>query len=175
MLKPKYWDQPGSKPYSNQKSWSNDYLTDPKIVKGLGRFDVDVCCPATMPWRTARRMIQLPKDGLKEEWKGRAWMNPPYRGVLSWARKFAEHCDGICLLNGRSTETRATQLIMERSRCIFFPKGRLVFYRPNGQPWEGKWFPSLLIGMRARDLMALEELRDKIGGVIYQMNHRGRA
>jgi len=111
-------------------------------------------------------------DGLAFPWRGRVWMNPPYKGVLPWARKFAEHGSGICLLNGRSTETRATQLIMECSRAIFFPKGRLTFYTVKGKPLTGKWFPSLLIGMSAQDAAALHELSIHVPGMVFYRNGR---
>lgn len=156
-----------AKPYSDQKNWSNTYLTDPAIVKVLGPFDFDPACPPKMPWRTAKVMLTEKEDGLKAPWKGRGFMNPPYRGVLPWARRFAEHGNGIALLNGRSTETRATQTIMDESRAIYFPRGRLVFFKPNGAPWAGRWFPSLLIGMTRNDVRALERMRKAYGGTVY--------
>jgi hypothetical protein len=173
-----------AKPYSDQKNWSNTYLTDPAVVKALGPFDTDPCCPPKMPWRTARAMLSHEKirskvgaqgympglreeDGLTAEWRGRVFMNPPYRGVTSWAKKFAEHRNGIALLNGRSTETKATQIIMESSRAILFPSGRLEFFRTNGKPWGGKWFPSLLIAMTFADVAALRRLQRVTGGQIF--------
>lgn len=158
-------------PYSDQKNWSNDYLTDPKLVKLLGPFRTDPCCPRRMPWKTARYMWDQKIDGLNMLWTGRVFMNPPYRGVLKWARKFAEHGNGIALLNGRSSETRATQIIMEASLVIWFPAGRLSFFKTNGQPWPQKWFPSLLIGMSEEDRRALHRAQRIYGGVIYE---RGR-
>lgn len=160
-------------PYSDQKNWSNDYLTDPKLIKLLGPFDVDVACPKKMPWRTARVMLNYGvRDGLAETWeskagrKRRAFMNPPYRGVFAWAKKFAEHGNGIALLNGRSTETRATQLILENATALWLPAGRLTFYKVSGKPWEQKWFPSLLIGMTSYDLGRLNVAACTYGGVV---------
>lgn len=160
----------GAAPYTDGKRWSNDYLTDPKIVRALGPFDLDPCCPKRMPWRTAKRMFCAPgDDGLALDWRGRrAFMNPPYRGVLRWARKFAANGSGIALLNGRSTETRATQLVMERSTAIWFPLGRLTFFRPSGKPYPGKWFPSLLIGLTALDARKLEAAAERFGGTVYR-------
>lgn len=163
--------QNGPKPYSDQKNWSNDYLTDPELVKVLGKFGTDPCCPDKMPWRTARIMIPRKSDGLEMPWIGRVFMNPPYRGVLRWARKFAEHGNGVALLNGRSSETRATQIIMEASMGIWFPAGRLSFFKANGTAWPQKWFPSLLIGMTSDDVKALHRAQRTYGGVVYE---RGR-
>lgn len=36
-------DMTKAKPYSDQKNWSNTYLTDPKILKIIGPFDTDPC------------------------------------------------------------------------------------------------------------------------------------
>ena len=43
--------------YSDKKNWSDTYLTDPKIIKLLGPFDLDPACPPVMPWKTAKRML----------------------------------------------------------------------------------------------------------------------
>lgn len=154
-------------PYSDQKNWSNDYLTDPKLVKLLGPFDTDPCCPTKMPWRTARRMYSLKDDGLEQQWNGRVFMNPPYRGVMRWAEAFASHGSGVALLNGRPTETQATQMIMDRSKGIWFPAGRLSFFKVTGKPWEQKWFPSLLIGMRNADMFALIRASRTYGDMVF--------
>jgi hypothetical protein len=170
-------------PYSDQKNWSNTYLTDPALVKLLGPFDLDPCCPPKMPWRTARLMLTdgsvrktakgfyypAVLNGLDYPWRprDRVFMNPPYRGVLQWARKFVEQNSGIALLNGRATETAATQLIMEKSAAIWFPDHRLTFYKPSGKPFEQKWFPSLLLGLHPEDAARMRRAQAKFGGNIF--------
>lgn len=156
-----------SKPYSDQKNWSNTYLTDPKLLRLLGHFDTDPCTPEDMPWKTAETMYTEKDDGLSKEWSGRVFMNPPYRGVLRWAEKFVQAESGIALLNGRATETKATQLIMSCSSCIWFPKGRLEFFKTDGSPYEQKWFPSLLIGLHRRDTDYFHKAAEEYGGVVY--------
>lgn len=148
--------------YSDQSNWSDTYLTDPMLIKALGPFSIDVACPPTMPWKTARKMLHADRfNGLTDSWgKGRAWMNPPYRGVDPWARRFAEHAYGICLLNGRSSSTKATQSIMKKATAMFIPRGRLFFYEQDGTRLEGRWFPSLLIGMTEFDAQRLACLPD---------------
>lgn len=165
---------PKATPYSDQKNWSNDYLTDPKLIKLLGPFDVDVACPKRMPWRTARRMFHVGKfDGLEDSWQSptlprpaRVFMNPPYRNVVAWAEKFAEHGRGIALLNGRSTETRATQTILAHCAVLWLPAGRLTFYKVSGKPWDQKWFPSLLIGMTRDDARKIGRAAETYGGAV---------
>lgn len=156
-----------SKPYSDQKNWSNTYLTDPELLKILGPFDTDPCVHTEMPWKTAETMYSLNEDGLKQDWKGRVFMNPPYRGVLKWAEKFCWSGQGIALLNGRSTETKATQLIMTESHGVWFPKGRLTFFKADGSAYEQKWFSSVLIGLSQYDVQKLEEAEAIYGGTVY--------
>lgn len=157
-------------PYSDQKNWSNDYLTDPDLIAILGPFDLDPATPEKMPWPTATRMIAPTEDGLAADWRGkRAFMNPPYRGVLAWAKKFAENRNGIALLNGRSSETRATQTILRAATALWLPEGRLTFFKTSGEPWEQKWFPSLLIGMRERDAAKLRKAAKVYGGTVLRV------
>lgn len=168
--------------YSDQKNWSNTYLTDPVLLKLLGPFQTDPCCPPKMPWKTAKRMLSheplrgvskirngnlMFGDGLTAVWRGRVFMNPPYRGVGKWAKRFAEHGYGIALLNGRSTETRATQLIMSKAYCIWFPDHRLTFFKESGKSFTQKWFPSLIIGMSLYDHARIQRAQKKYGGQIF--------
>ncbi len=155
-----------NKAYSDQKNWSNTYLTDPKLLDILGPFDTDPCVHTEMPWKTADVMYNINDNGLEQEWKGRVFMNPPYRHVMSWAEKFVQCHSGIALINGRSPETRATQLMMKNSYCVWFPQGRLTFYKPDGSPFEQKWFPSILIGLTPEDHDAFSEASRTYNGVI---------
>ena len=77
---------------SGEKTW----LTPPHIIESLGPFDLDPCCPPNMPWRTAKRMVHWPDDGLKVDWTGkRVWCNPPYgREAIPFLRKMAENRTG---------------------------------------------------------------------------------
>ena len=72
----------GMKPQSvsmNADSGEKTWLTPPEIIKALGPFDTDPCCPdGGMPWPTARRMITKSEDGLRQPWVERVWLNPPY-------------------------------------------------------------------------------------------------
>lgn len=156
-----------AKAYSDQKNWSNTYLTDPKLIELLGPFDLDPCVHTEMPWKTAERSFTIEDDGLQQEWEGRVFMNPPYRNVVQWARKFVKCLSGVALLNGRATETQATQIIMNHSNSIWFPRGRLTFFKPCGEPFKQKWFPSLLIGLDQKDTQSFQRAQEVYGGQIY--------
>ena len=49
-------------------------------------FDLDVC--ALPENAKCQRFFSPEENGLKQDWKGRCWMNPPYgRGIGDWVRK----------------------------------------------------------------------------------------
>lgn len=77
---------------TGEKTW----LTPPEIIRALGPFDLDPCCPPAMPWRTSTQMVHLPDDGLKVDWTGkRVWLNLPYgREAVPFLRKMAENKTG---------------------------------------------------------------------------------
>lgn len=155
--------------YSTQKSWSDTYLTDPNLMALLGPFDLDPCTPPHMPWPTAKVMLTPKEDGLKYDWSThRVWMNPPYRGVVRWAEKFMTAKSGIALLNGRSTDTQATQMIMNGCDSIWFPKGRLTFYKPDGSSYPNKWFSNILLALTKEDTDYMYNAQEVYGGVIFQ-------
>lgn len=155
--------------YSNRKNWNDTWLTPPALIKALGKFDLDPACPDVMPWRTARKMLTKADDGLATPWKkgARVWMNPPYKNPRPWCKKFADHGNGICPLNGRSIETAATRYVLDRAKVMLIPAIRLKFCNEAGVP-QGSWFPNLLIGLGPFDLIALEELSTHplFGGVL---------
>lgn len=44
---------------------TDDWLTPPDLLRHLGTFDLDPCCPMNMPWSTALGSIHYPEsDGL---------------------------------------------------------------------------------------------------------------
>ena len=86
----------------NNKDYSpNDVLfTPPEIFQALQvEFDLDVCAPTGgIPWIPAKRSIDEAEDGLKTDWIGRVWMNPPYSNPTPWINKWLAHKNGFCLV-----------------------------------------------------------------------------
>jgi hypothetical protein len=110
------------------------WLTPPSVLSALGEFDLDPCAaPSPRPWRTAKRHIELPIDGLKTPWSGRVWLNPPYGSKLyAWLKRMAFHRSGIALTFAR-TETAAWQeLVWPYAVSVLFIAGRLNFHQPDG-------------------------------------------
>ena len=139
---------------SGEKTW----LTPPHIIKALGPFDLDPCCPPNMPWRTAKRMVHWPEDGLQVDWTGkRVWCNPPYgRDAMPFLGRMAVHDGGGILLIFARTDTSAWQdCIFPYAYGILFLRGRLRFCHPDGTPGETATAPSALVAYSERDSVCL--------------------
>lgn len=146
----------GEKTVSDTVVW----LTPPYIIDALGPFDLDPCAPpdGERPFETAASYWSEADDGLAQPWHGRVWCNPPYGpGMDRWLTKLAAHGDGLALVFAR-TETRAFfDGIWDHADALFFFKGRLKFYRPDGSPGATAQSPSVLAAYGARNVRALEE------------------
>lgn len=102
-------------------------LTPLDLIEKLGEFDLDPC---GITWhKTAKTIFSLPVDGLKSDWYGRVWLNPPYSSPAEWLEKLAIHGNGIALVLS-STGTKWFQNFgFNRADSMFFLKGRPKFMR----------------------------------------------
>lgn len=102
---------------------STTWLTPLPLVNSLGEFDLDPC--AYPGHQTANKLICLPEDGLKAEWSGRIWLNPPYgKEAKDWLEKLSKHGNGIALIFAR-LETRWIQPYLHGG--FFQLAGRISF------------------------------------------------
>lgn len=149
---------------------TDTWITPLPIIKTLGVFDLDPCCPDTMPYPTAIRMIMQPNDGLSAKWEGYVWCNPPYSNILPWATKMVEHGNGIMLVPAKSTETKWGQLLLNNCNTVLFQKGRLLFNYQDGSPSFGKWAPYMFVafGEHATVKLELAVKSGKLEGVIFR-------
>jgi hypothetical protein len=78
----------------------NDYYTPSWVFEKLSiKFDLDVCAPiGGVDWIPAENHYHLEMDGLKQNWFGKVWMNPPYSKPSDWVDKFIDHGNGVCLV-----------------------------------------------------------------------------
>jgi hypothetical protein len=108
-------------------------LTPPEIVKALGPFDLDPCAHPKQFYKTARRMIAPPQNGLMKKWSGTVWLNPPFSEMHIWLPKMVQHDKGIALAAARTEVERwFWPYIWESASAILFLRGRLYFRRPDG-------------------------------------------
>ena len=113
------------------------------------KFDTDVC--ATKENAKCPIYFTSEEDGLRQEWKGVCWMNPPYgRQIGKWVKKAYESALGgatvVCLVPAR-TDTKWFQdycLKVLRSNGIRFIKGRLYFIDANSLTGRAP-FPSAVV------------------------------
>lgn len=113
---------------------SDTWLTPPELIAKVGPFDLDPCCPPSMPWTTATRMLTVADDGLSAEWSGRVWLNPPYGPETGkWMEKLAAHGDGIALIFARTETKDFHDHVWAKASALLFLKGRLHFHDVRGE------------------------------------------
>ena len=90
-------------------------------------------------------------DGLKKEWKGRVFCNPPYgREIKHWVEKAYNESKKdyneliVLLIPARTDTTYWHDYIFNKASEIIFLKGRLKF-EINGKSTNPAPFPSALI------------------------------
>lgn len=109
-------------------------------------FETDVC--ATQENAKCERFFSPEIDGLKEEWTGTCWMNPPYgKTIGAWVKKAYESAKKnratvVCLLPAR-VDTKWWHDYCAKGE-VTFVKGRLKF----GGSKNGAPFPSAVVVFR---------------------------
>ncbi len=130
----------------NTRTGKDEWLTPPEIIRALGEFDLDPCAPVNRPWNMAGRHFTVKDDGLKQQWSGRVWCNPPYdsTSMAAFVRRCMEHRNATLLTFAR-TETKVfQQLIFPNAVAMLFIAGRLRFYHANGEQAGTAGAPSVL-------------------------------
>lgn len=112
---------------------TNEWLTPPSLIQALGTFNLDPCSPIKRPWDTAEHHYSELDDGLKQQWYGRVWMNPPYGPhAKHWLRKMAAHNNGVVLIFARTETQLYFDYVWGKVSGILFIKGRLKFHLVDG-------------------------------------------
>jgi hypothetical protein len=124
----------------------NEWFTPAEYVEAarlvLEAIDLD---PATHPkaqeWIKATQYFTRAEDGLKQEWHGRVWLNPPYgRGeigpfITKLVREIdADHVSAAVLLTHSYTDTEWFHSVMPVAQMLCFTKGRVKFEDEAGDP-----------------------------------------
>jgi DNA N-6-adenine-methyltransferase (Dam) len=137
---------------------SQTWITPKWIIDAIGPFDTDPCAAKFQPWPCAKLSYALPQhDGLKNNWCGRVWLNPPFSRyqVSKWVAKLAAHGSGTALLHAR-TEAEWFEPVWKSATAILFLAERLHFYYQNGERAKANsGAPACLVAFSEFDAMRL--------------------
>ena len=125
---------------SKDQTWETPQDLFDKL-NSVFNFETDVCAvPETAKCDT---YFTPEIDGLKQEWEGVCWMNPPYgREQIKWIEKASkENATTVCLIPARPDTKVWHETIFEKAQGICFIKGRLKF----GGSKDSAPFPSAII------------------------------
>lgn len=130
----------------SNNSGNNEWYTPSNYINAardvMGGIDTDPASSAIAN-RTvgAAQYFDAESDGLKQKWAGRVWMNPPYAQPLM--SDFAEavssryesgEIEQACILVNNATETQWFQRLLSVATAVCFPKSRIKFLDPEGNP-----------------------------------------
>lgn len=134
-----------------------EWLTPPELVKKLGQFDLDPCCPVNAPFYHAENNYTIEDDGLIKNWIGRVYLNPPYgKNMELWLEKLKNHNNGIALIFAR-TETKCFfENIWDSASALLFVKGRIKFYHVSGIQGGTPGAPSVFVAYGENNALALK-------------------
>ena len=144
--------------FEKSKNSTDEWYTPIELINSLGSFDLDPCAPEVPLWRTATTMYDKNIDGLKQDWFGRVWLNPPYSRPLieQFVNRMAEHNNGIALLFNRCDSKMFIDVILEKATAIKFLKGRIKFYKKDGTRGGSPGCGSILIAFGEDNAYKLE-------------------
>jgi phage N-6-adenine-methyltransferase len=126
--------------------WTGEFerYTPPEYIdavrKVLGEIDLD---PASnkqaQKWITAKKFFSANENGLKQEWHGRVFLNPPYHRTLmpDFIDKLVAELDSgrvtaAVLLTNNCTDTDWFVTAVRACNGVCFTRGRIAFLRPEG-------------------------------------------
>jgi hypothetical protein len=136
----------------------DEWLTPPGVIAALGEFDLDPCSPGDRrPWDTAAHHFDIATNGLRQPWRGRVWLNPPYgRETGDWLDRLADHGNGIALIFARTETDMFFRHVWERADAVLFLRGRLHFHHVDGRRAAANaGAPSCLVAYGERNVAAL--------------------
>ena len=137
--------------YTGENEWYTPAEYIEAARKAMGGIDLD---PASSDLANeviqAERYFTALNDGLKQEWMGRVWMNPPYAQPLIYhfiekliAEATAGRIEQAIVLTHNSTDTLWFHRLEEIASRICFTRGRIAFVDPQGDrcaPTQGQAF-----------------------------------
>src|SRR5215831_8728483 len=140
---------------------TDDWCTPREIFAALKlTFDLDPCSPGRDHWVPARRNFTKADDGLRQEWHGLVFMNPPFgrrHGHVPWLKKFFHHANGIAVVRAYVSSGWWHAHVVPNAQTILFPRGKTKFVRPSGLIGNQPGHAIVLLGMGATANRALQQ------------------
>jgi phage N-6-adenine-methyltransferase len=132
--------------------WSSDHWSTPPafvadLARDFGGFDLDPCCREETA--KAPNFFTEANDGLRKDWYGRVFLNPPYSKPAPWLRKAIAETECaraelvVALLPVR-TDTRWFHSFVNGVAELRFIKGRIKWIGWQGTPIPNPKDPSML-------------------------------
>lgn len=110
------------------------------VLDAKFHFETDVCAVAENA--KCKRFFTPQQDGLKQEWTGVCWCNPPYgRGIGKWVEKAARSKATVVMLLPARVDTAWFHDWCLPYGKVTFVRGRLRF---GGSKWNAT-FPSMIV------------------------------
>jgi len=128
---------------SNSDDWSTPQDLYDKL-DGEFHFTLDPCA-STENHKTEKYFTEA-DDGLKQEWHGSVFCNPPYSNIKNWVKKAYEeaqkpYCTRVVMLIPARPDTKYWHEYVQFGTDIRFLKGRLKF----GAATNSAPFPSAVV------------------------------
>lgn len=151
---------------------SDEYYTPKHIIEALGHFDLDPATPENPRWRTADMMYTKEDDGLKQEWFGRVFLNPPYSRPLvnQFMAKMAAHGNGIALIVPKLGTKMFRDIIYPSCSAIYILSERIKFYDENWVQQKSPICQSMLVAFGEENKKAI--LNSGLKGLMLVPEHR---
>lgn len=128
------------KAHVSNNSGNNEWYTPAKYLDSaravMGHIDLDPASSVIANERVqAGRIFTAEEDGLKQDWFGNIWMNPPYAQPLieQFCNKLvSEKINQAIVLVNNATETKWGNTLLKNCSAVCFTKGRIKFVAPDG-------------------------------------------
>lgn len=155
--------------FEKSANTTDEWYTPKEIIDSLGEFDLDPCAPMKPLWKTAKKMFNKEDNGLKQDWEGRVWLNPPYSRPLIelFCKKMAEHGNGITLLFNRLDSCMMHDVVLKNAHAMKFLRKRIRFYRPDGTQGGSPGCGSVLFAFGEENARILKE--NKLEGIYIKL------
>jgi phage N-6-adenine-methyltransferase len=166
MLEPT--KKPIKKRARKKKPMNDEWYTPKFIIDALGPFDTDPCSP-TNDNTIAPLTFTKSQDGLKQDWKGMVWVNPPFSEPLLWILKLIMHRQGILLVRA-SMETTWMDWALQAADSILFPSPRLKFTDKTGKAEKAANHANIILayGEEASERLHAAVHRGQISGRLFE-------